>query len=175
MGDRGLSEGFPVIRSEPNKNMQQVLPDKESIYEMLNLLLGEDMTVEYKNRPAQLDKTYVAMYADAEGVPHALCACDVAFAAYSGGAMTMMPPNTVKNAADDDDLSDMLRDNLYEVMNICTRLVIDDNTPHLKLTEVKRASEIPEIVERMLATGNRGDYEVSIPRYGAGTMTFLVS
>ena len=154
--------------------MQQVLPDKNDIYEMLNILLGDNMSVEYKDA-VDLKQKYAALYVDAEDTPRALCICDVAFAAYSGGAMTMMPVDTVQQAIKENDLSEMLSQNLYEVMNICTRLVIDDNTPHLRLTEVKKTEEITEIIENLLATGNRGDYEVSIPRYGKGLMTFLVS
>ncbi len=155
--------------------MQQVLPDKESIYEMLNLLLGDDMSVEYRKMPAPTDKGYAALYVNKEGEPKAVCICDIAFAAYSGGAMTMMPPKSVQNQADDEDLSDMLVQNLYEVMNICTRLIIDDETPHLKLTEVKPAEEVQDIIQTLLSEDNRGDYEVEIPKYGKGLMTFIVS
>lgn len=155
--------------------MQQVLPDKDTIYEMLNLLLGDNMSVEYKDGQVGVDNKFAAIYVDAENTPRALCICDVEFAAYSGGAMTLMPLDTVKSAIDAGELTEVLSQNLYEVMNICTRLVIDDETPHLRLTEVKKTGEIAEVVESLLATGFRGDYEVSVPRYGKGMMTFLVS
>ena len=155
--------------------MQQVLPDKNDIYEMLNLLLGDNMSVEYVDAISSFDDTYVALYVDAEDTPRAVCICDLEFAGYSGGAMTMMPVGGVQDAIGEKDLSGTLEQNLYEVMNICTRLVINDETPHLRLTEVKKSSEVTEIIETLLGTGNRGDYEVSIPRYGKGHMTFLVA
>lgn len=155
--------------------MQQVLPDTESVYEMLNLLLGDDMTVEYRKMPVPTDKGYAAIYVNKENEPKAICVCDIAFAAFSGGAMTMMPPNSCKDAVDDEELSEMLVQNLYEVMNICTRLVIDDETPHLRLTELKPAAEVQDIIETLLAEDNRGDYIIDIPKYGKGLMTFIVS
>ncbi len=142
---------------------------------MLNLLLGDDMSVEYRKMPVPTDKGYAAIYVNKEGEPKAVCVCDVAFAAYSGGAMTMMPPNTCRDAADDGELSEMLVQNLYEVMNICTRLVIDDETPHLRLTELKPAAEIQDIIQPLVAENNRGDYEIDIPRYGKGLMAFIVA
>ena len=155
--------------------MQQVLPNTEDIYEMLNLFFGDDMSAEYRDEPVDVADKYAAIYVDSEGEPGAICYVDAAFAAYAGGAMTMMPPGPVQEAAANNDLSQMMTENLYEVMNIWTRLVINDETRHLKLTEVKKTEEIKEIVDALLATGNRGDYNISIPKYGVGTMSFLVS
>ncbi|MFK7843805.1 MAG: hypothetical protein AB8G77_00785 [Rhodothermales bacterium] len=155
--------------------MQQVLPNKEDIYEMLNLFFGDNMSAKYKTEPVDVAGKYAAIYVDSEGEPGAICYVDVPFAAYAGGAMTMMPPGPVQEAAASNDLSEMMVQNLYEIMNICTRLIINDDTRHLKLTEVRKTEEITEIVDVLLAAGNRGDYEINIPKYGVGTMSFLVS
>lgn len=155
--------------------MVQILPNKEEIYEMLSLLLGDDITVEYRRKPMDLTDKQVAIYADADGNPGAICCCDAAFAAFSGGAITMMPVAITQEAAEYDDLTDIMIQNLYEVMNICTRLVINDETPHLKLTTVSRSQEVEEAVNALVSTGNRGDYEIEIPKYGKGTLSFLVA
>ena len=154
--------------------MLQVLPNQEEIYDMLSLLLSDRIVVEYKNIPMNLADKYVATYLNAEGEIGALCCCDAQFAAFAGGSITLMPPDATKDAADFDDLTEMMVSNMYEVMNICTRLVINDETPHLKLTEVKKFEEVQEDAAAILAANNRGDYTVDIPRYGKGSITFFV-
>lgn len=154
--------------------MQQLLPGKLEIYDMLGILLGDNLTVEYRKLPTTFEKTFAAIYVDAAGNPGALCLCDIPFAAYAGGALTMMPPNSTEYAVEDEELTPVLTQNLYEIMNICTRLVINDDTPHLRLTKVVEAQEIEDTIEQFLALGNRGDYDLNIPRYGKGTLTFLV-
>lgn len=154
--------------------MLQVLPNQEEIYEMLSLLLGESIQVEYEPMPLDLTNTYVAIYANEMGEPGALCCSSVAFAAYAGGSITLLPVDATREAAQYDDMTEMMTQNLYEVMNICTRLVINDETPHLKLTEVRKYEEVAEIVRPVIGSGNRGDYSIDIPRYGSGKLAFFV-
>lgn len=154
--------------------MLQILPSQEDIYDMLSLLLGDRIVVEYNNIPMNLADKYVATYIDETGEIGALCCCDAQFAAFAGGSITLMPPDATKDAADFDDLSEMMVSNMYEVMNICTRLVINDETPHLKLDVVKKFEDLQDATAAILAQDNRGDYTVDIPRYGKGCITFFV-
>ena len=154
--------------------MIHVLPDESSILEMLSLMYGDNMTVTATSE-LNYNNTYAAVYVNADGETGAVCVCDIPFAAYSSGALTMMPPDAVKEVVSSQDLSEMHLANLYEVMNICTRLVISDNTEHLKLTEVLPISEANEHIEAVQPAGLRKDFEVSIPRYGSGTLSFMVT
>ena len=154
--------------------MQQVLPNQEEIYDMLSLLLGERIVVDYNNTPMHLADKYIALYADEAGEIGAICCCDSHFAAYAGGSITLMPVDATEDAANFDDLSEIMVQNMYEVMNICTRLVINDETPHLKLTVVKKYEEVEADVAHLVAQNNRGDFTVEIPRYGKGAFTFFV-
>ena len=80
--------------------------------------------------------SYFGVYVSDDGTPVALCGCDMAFAANSGAALSMLPPNVAKEAAKDKELTPVMLANLHEVMNICTRLMLRDDSPHLKLREL---------------------------------------
>jgi hypothetical protein len=64
--------------------------------------------------------------------------------------------------------------NLREVMNICTRLLLKENTPHVRLVQLAEAGELPPAAAAIL-TGARGrvDFEVGLGKYGAGVLAVL--
>ncbi len=154
--------------------MIHVLPDENSIHEMLSLMFGDNMSVSSTSEIDYSD-TFAAVYVSPEGEPGAVCVCDISFAAYSSGALTLMPPASIEEVISSKELPEMHQANLYEVMNICTRLVINDKTAHLKLTEVLPVKEVTEVIEQLKPSAERKDFEVSIPRYGSGTMSFIVT
>jgi hypothetical protein len=65
---------------------------------------------------------------------------------------------------------------MREVMNICSRLLMDNNTPHLKLEELYPRKALPAHAAGLLAAPKtRVQFQVSLPKYGGGVMTFLTS
>lgn len=140
---------------------------------MLNLLLGEDMNITMTQESSD-SGAYTAVYVDTEGEPKALGVCDLPFAAYSAGAMTMMPKDPVDEALRSEDLPEMMFSNLHEVFNICTRLLIDDQTKHIKLQEVSKTTEAELSLSSAPTVSGRADFKIDIPRYGSGTITFVV-
>jgi hypothetical protein len=70
-----------------------------------------------------------------------------------------------------------MRDNLYEVMNICTRLLINESTPHLRLAALCKIDDnVSRDAQRSIKEGSSGSgYTVEIPQYGAGGLSFLVT
>ena len=156
--------------------MTHVLPDENSIHEMLSRMFGDNMTVTPGKAFNFDDSTCTAVYVNPEDAPGAVIVCDFPFAAYSGGALSMMPVGGVEDAIEEAELSEQLRGNLYEVMNICTRLLIDDNTVHLRLTEVVPSQEASDVLETVTSSdATRVDFQVDIPKYGAGTLSFVVT
>ncbi len=107
--------------------------------------------------------------------PVTACCCDLPFAAYSGAALSMIPRGGAEDAAKSGDLSEMMRGNLHEIMNICSRLFITDATPHLKLDALyDNPDALPEAARSMVATATgRTDLKISIPGYGEGNISFL--
>ena len=68
-----------------------------------------------------------------------------------------------------------MRGNLHEIMNICSRLFITNETPHLKLDALYDSPDaLPGSARSMVdAAAGRSDYRVTIPGYGEGNISFL--
>jgi hypothetical protein len=144
---------------------------------MLGMLFGDHMKI-VPGEPVATgpdSKSMAAVYVNDEGVPATACVCDLPFAAYSGAALSMIPKGGAEDAAKSGELSEMMQGNLHEIMNICSRLFMNNDTPHVKLeTLYDKISAMPENARAMIdaATG-RSDFKVSIPGYGDGHVSFL--
>jgi hypothetical protein len=150
------------------------LPDAVQVKALLGCLF-EGLTV----RPAaRLDVTaasasYVAIYISDDGVPRALCACDLSFAAHGGAVLSMLPPASADEAVEAKQLSSAMSDNLREVMNICTRLILRDGSPHLRLEQVVPADRMSADAASIARSKTRVDFEVGLGRYGTGILAFI--
>ena len=152
-------------------------PNDAQLQEMLGMLFGNDLKIN-PGDPVATDadsKSIVAIFVNADGSPATACFCDLPFAAYSGAALSMIPKGGAEDAAKSGELSEMMRGNLNEIMNICSRLFITNDTPHVKLeTLYDKAGELPENARAMVdAAAGRSDFRVTIPGYGEGRMSFL--
>src|ERR1700680_2791113 len=116
--------------SHPLPDIAQVKDLLGMLFDALSVKLGPKLDVSPKAT------SYFGVYVSDDGTPVALCGCDMAFAANSGAALSMLPPNVAKEAAKDKELTPVMLANLHEVMNICTRLMLRDDSPHLKLREL---------------------------------------
>ena len=104
----------------------------------------------------------------------ALCGADVSLAAGLSAALSMLPPAAAKEAAQSGELSSGMWENLREVMNICTRLVLDSNSPHLKLDQLCPVKTLPAAAAAILGNApGRRDFNLQLPRYGGGVLSLL--
>jgi len=119
---------------------------------------------------------YLGVYIADDGRPVALCACDANLAAFSSAALSMMPPAVAKDAAKTRKLDGLMTENLREVMNICSQLVMRDDAPHLRLQDVYSVGALPAPAQALLARPvERSDYEIALPKYGSGLMALISS
>jgi len=153
--------------------MKFLMPDKKSITDMLSMLLGDDLTVKQAAAP-MTDAAYAAIYVDSDAAPGAVCLCSKTFVVYAGAALSMVPPGGARDALKEAVLPEVIAGNFNEVMNICTRLVMSEETPHLRLAKVclVSAADGLDLVEK---AGSRADFELVIPKYGSGFVAFLVT
>ena len=153
--------------------MNFVQPTLEQVFGMLGMLFGDGTEVTPTEAP-DLSLGYVGNYVNPEGETVAACICDRAATAYFGAALSMLPPGGAADAAKGGEISETMEANLYEIMNILTRLVMDDETPHLKLEKVQKVDDDAAInAIRENAAGCH--FHVVVPRYGSGTLSFLVT
>lgn len=153
------------------------VPQEKDVKQMLGMLCGDDLGVD-PGEPLATDagsKNMVAVFINDEGVPVTACCCDLQFAAYSGSALSRIPRGGAEDAAKSGDISEMMRGNLHEIMNICSKLFMTEESPHLKLDGLYDSPDsLPEAVRSMLASvAGRTDLKVSIPGYGEGNISFL--
>ena len=154
-------------------------PSEIEVRQMLSMLFGNDLEI---NPVDALEtdagsSTVAAIFIDDEGSPVTTCVCDMNFAAFAGSALTRIPIGGAEDAVESGELTENMLGNLHEVMNICSRLFMDSNSPHLKLDKLYASiSETPENARTLIESiSGRLDLKVQIPGYGAGCLSFLAT
>jgi hypothetical protein len=108
------------------------------------------------------------------GDPVALCGADGNLAASFGAAFSMLPVAAAKDAAKSRALTDVMKENVREIMNICTRLMMNDTSPHLKLVQIYAANSLPAPAAALLsAPRGRREFQLRLPKYGEGVLTLI--
>ncbi len=151
------------------------LPDTQKILQILGTLF--DGLVVKPGGP--FDQTlnggaWFGVFVSDNGDPAALCGADANLAVSFGAAFSMLPVAVVKDAAKTRQLTDVMKDNVREIMNICTRLMMDDASPHLRLDQLYAAHSLPGPAAALLqAPRGRREFQLQLPKYGGGVMTLL--
>ncbi|MEM9620483.1 MAG: hypothetical protein AAF993_02470 [Pseudomonadota bacterium] len=146
--------------------MQYTFPGEDKLIETMKMLFGDDASAcESANT---FDTTFSASFVNAEGDNVASCEADIQFASYAGAAFSMLPADVASEFIADGEISSVAKDNLYEVMNIFSALLMNDNTPHLKLKAL--TDETVDIA----STPEEKCYTLTVPGYGEGHVRFNV-
>jgi len=151
------------------------LPDVAKVIEILGLLFDG---LEVKPGGA-FDQTpaggaWFGVFIADSGEPVALCGADVNLAANFGAAFSMLPVNAAKEAAKTRELTSVMSENVREIMNICTRLVMDNTSPHLRLEQIYPVKSLPAPAAALLtAAARRREFQLQLPKYGGGVLTLL--
>jgi len=140
-------------------------------------LLGELLGTAVRATPADAAPTgrvALAHYASDAPVLEAVVMCDAPLAAALGAALSVMPPEAVRRAAEAEALDDALGENVREVMQVVTRHL----AARSGLRFVMRACTWPplEPAARLLAAALGSDevraFLVDVAGYGAGRLAF---
>lgn len=149
-----------------------VVPNVETATSLLEMIFGEGLTLS-DNDDADMGSNHVATFLSDDDRLVALCACDTSFVAYAGAALSMIPADAANEMIQDNDLSDMVTANFYEVMNICSKLMMSDSSAHLRLGKTLAPAESAEAVGSL--QGKTKGFTLDIPGYGKGVMTFVIA
>jgi hypothetical protein len=150
------------------------LPDCPKIVDLMGMLFdGLDVTPGGNFDQTPSGGSWFGVFVADSGTPAALCGADVNLAAAFSAAFSMLPVGVAKEAAKTRELTAVMIDNLREIMNICSRLIMDATSPHLKLDQIYPINSLPGPVTALLgAPGGRRDFQVQLPKYGGGVLTF---
>jgi hypothetical protein len=151
------------------------MPDANKVRAMLGILFdGLDVRRGKRFEVEPASHCWVGVYVADDGAPVAACIADRALAANASAALSMLPPAVARDAAILGSLSDGMVENLHEVLNICSRLLMNEGCQHLKLKNVYPAEALPKAVARLFAAQKgRVDFELDFPKYGPGTLAVV--
>jgi hypothetical protein len=152
------------------------IPNDTQIRQIFGMLFGDDLQLDTgRSESSDAKNTMYAIYIDDEGKQVSACVCDYNFAAFAGSALTRIPIGGAEDAAKTGEFTEMMLSNLHEIMNICSRLFMNNSSPHLRLDTVYPAPDkVPDNARVLLdACQERVDFTVSIPGYGTGGLSFM--
>ena len=98
---------------------------------------------------------------------------NIAFAAYAGSALTILPKGAAEDAIKSKELTDVMTANLGEVFNILTRVVVDEEDDHLRYQRVVLPGEDADVADCLEAL-SQSCFNIQIPNYGVGQLSFFV-
>jgi hypothetical protein len=154
------------------------LPLPKQLRDLLADLLGREVSLEPAPpyAPGPDTPASVAVYVDDSLRISALVACDLAFSAYAGAALGLVPPGGAQAAIDDGKLTDTLSENLYEVLNIAASMFNVAGADHLRLHALHPAGPPldPQLRISTLTLGRREDLRVDVGGYGAGALSIVL-
>jgi hypothetical protein len=155
-----------------------VLPDTKAVKDMLSGLVGKPVSVTpgAPVTPTAKDPVSVAVYVSPTMAVNALCVMDLPLAAWTGGALALLPPGGVQDVVEEDgELTAMLTEALHEVVNVLSALFNVPGAPHSKLhASYAPGDDLPGDIAGMLAAFNRLDLAVEVPGYGKGRLSLVV-
>lgn len=148
-------------------------PTADSVQELLAMLFGDALTV-VSTEPEKLSEPYVATYINMDGDVVAVCACDISLVARAGAAFSMVPADVAEESINGEEVSDIFRGNFHELMNICSKLMMSDDSDYLKLEKTLVPAENSARIVAAMVGANAFAFTVNIPEYGDGVMIFYV-
>ena len=147
------------------------LPNEAGVKDLLSMVVGSEVAVQYAAQPALDEDTVgaLARYVDDEGVLRALVAVDLQVANALGAALALLPVARVREAVEAGQVPADVLENLGEVFNVGTNLLNAPDRPHLKLDGVLAVPDLPaELVTALVRAAERVDLDIDVPGFGAG-------
>ena len=146
--------------------MKYKKPDANQFTDMLQMFVGPSAEAKDASKASSTDFTHTAVYIDDEDQTVATCVVALPTAAALGCSLSMIPPGGAECMVEDKELSATALDNLYEVMNIFSSLLMSDKTSHLKLKSVELG------MDARIEGDAEQAYEMELGSYGKGEAVF---
>lgn len=154
------------------------LPSLMQFRELLSELLNRDVHVRPSGPlvPSRTNPCSVALYVDDRIRPRAVAVADLAFSAFAGAAIGLLPAVGAVDSLEAGELSDTLAENLYEVLNIASSMFNVPDASHLKLHVLHPIGVPcpPDALSLACTLGRREDLEAEITGYGRGHLSVVV-
>ena len=153
-----------------------LLPNPKDIRDLIEGLIGKDVTVAPGEPVSLNDGAALAVYVDPQLKTNAVCLMDVPLAAWCAGALALLPKGGLEDAIDEGELSEMHLEVLYEVVNVMAALLNGAGVTHSKLHKLYAPGEaIPGDLAGLAAAFNRIDLTVDVAGYGEGALSLVLA
>ncbi|HEY6794972.1 MAG TPA: hypothetical protein VI248_09860 [Kineosporiaceae bacterium] len=151
------------------------LPSRHAVRTLIEGLVGRDVELKDGDPVATRATNLSAVYVTDTMQVSVVIVIDIELAARLGGALGMLPRGGVDDAIEEGDLSGLLRDNTYEVLNVLAAVFNVENAPHVRLYDLYGpGGAVPSDVVALSQTlGSRMDLELSVAGYGAGRLSII--
>jgi len=152
------------------------LPSRHAVRSVIEGLVGRDVQLNdcdlIPGKPSNLVAAYVT---DNMQVTVAIVV-DIECAARLGGALGMLPKAGVEEAILELDMSGLLRDNCYEVLNVLAAVFNVENAPHVRLYGLYGPlGGVPgDVLALTQVIGSRMDLRLDIAGYGEGHLAIVI-
>ena len=87
----------------------------------------------------------------------------------------MIPKGGADDAVESKELTDVMQECYYEVVNILSRSLMSATSEHLRLEKVYPPGEKAELLDLLGAETESAAFKIEIPGYGFGELTFTLS
>ena len=153
-----------------------LLPNPKDVRDLLEGLLGKDVTVSPGDPVSLNDKPCVAVYVDPTMATTALVLVDIRLAAWCAGALALLPKGGLEDAIDERELSEMHLEVVYEVVNVAAAMFNGGGINHSKLYKLYAPGEaLPGDIAGLAAAFNRIDLTVDVAGYGKGSLSIVLA
>jgi len=156
------------------------LPTIDGVTDMLSGILGRDVSV--SSGPAVTPDVkplaFVSAFTGTSDTIVMACICDIGFACNAGAALSMLPAGGAEDCIDSGVLSEAIQENFYEMMNITSTILNDQDAPRLVLRELLILPEasLPDDLAALIGSADgRADFKIGISGYGDGGMSILMA
>jgi hypothetical protein len=154
---------------------QTPLPSRHAIRSLIEGLVGRDVDLKDCGPIDGRITNLVAAYITDKLQVSVVIVVDIECAVRLGGALGMLPKGGVDDAIQEGEVSGLLRDNAYEVLNVLSAVFNVEDAPHVRLYELYGpGGGVPsDVLALSQVMGSRLDLELTIAGYGPGRMSII--
>lgn len=151
------------------------LPNRHSIRTLVEGLVGRDVGLNDADPISSSSTNMVAVYVTDKMTVSAVAVLDLPGGARLGGALGMLPRGTVDEAIETGDLSGLLRDNAYEVLNVLAAVFNVPEAPHVRLYQLYGPTgTVPaDVLALSQVIGSRIDVVLVLAGYGEARLSII--
>jgi len=149
------------------------LPEAKDVKDILSMSVGRDVKIECTTFERSEDH-FAAAFVDRDDNLVSVCECDARFVAGVGAALSMIPADVAQEMVSTGSFSDEIMENYFEVMNIISKLMITEQTPHLKLKETISPGQYNLAILENTDCEPRC-FDIDVSDYGSSVLGFWIT